>query len=188
MDTCFSRSISESSFYLTLLLLWHKFHPQKVYRAMLGCCDKTRCSKSLSFLDNCITTFSLPEINFNVFLPTKTQIKVVQIASGTTASKTLFKSTFLRFHFQVLPHGGTSFEFCHMFINNLLRLVWKYCLKWFIQMIDDWSNLKAFTCLSCFVWSVKWRFCNFLVSWSRKDILNVNVTYEMIAITIDWHD
>ena len=38
---------------------------------------------------------------------------------------------------------GAPFEFCHIFINALLRIVWKYFLKWFIQVIDD-SNLIVF--------------------------------------------
>ena len=48
------------------------------------------------------------------------------------------------FHFQVLPHWGTSFECCHMFINILIWLIWKYCLKRFIKVIDDWSNIIVF--------------------------------------------
>ena len=44
---------------------------------------------------------------------------------------------------------GMSFEFCHMFINTLLKLVWKYSLKWFIRVIDD-SYLVAFICFVLF--------------------------------------
>ena len=36
-----------------------------------------------------------------------------------------------------MPHWQSSFEFCHMFINTLLKLIQKYCLKLFIQVIDD---------------------------------------------------
>ena len=41
------------------------------------------------------------------------------------------------------------FEFCNMFINALLTFVWKYCLKWFIQMADD-SDLMSFVCFVFF--------------------------------------
>ena len=79
---------------------------------------------------------------------------------------------------------GMSFEFCHMFINTLLKLVWKYSLKWFIRVIDD-SYLIAFICfvLFCAVCQVI-VLQDFLVSCSRKDILNAYVTYKMIAIPI----
>ena len=77
------------------------------------------------------------------------------------------------FHFQVLPHWGTSFECCHMFINILLWLIWKYCLKRFIKVIDDWSNIMVFIFffLFCVVGKVK-DLQKFLLSCSRKDILN----------------
>ena len=82
---------------------------------------------------------------------------------------------------------GAYFEFCHIFIKTLLRPVWKYCLKWFIQVIDD-SNLMAFICfvLFCVVRKVI-VLSDDLVSRSCKNILNANVTYKMIAISKHWY-
>ena len=56
------------------------------------------------------------QINFNIFTLTKIQI-------------------------EILPYWKMFFEFCHMLIKAWLRIAWKYCLKWFIQAIDDWLNL-----------------------------------------------
>ena len=82
---------------------------------------------------------------------------------------------------------GTFIEFCHIFINTLLRLVWKYCLKWFIQVIRD-SNLMAFICFVLFcVFDKVIVLYNYLVSCSCKDILNVNVTYKMTASPKHWY-
>ena len=82
---------------------------------------------------------------------------------------------------------GAYFEFCHIFIKTLLRLVWKYCLKWFIQVIDD-SNLMAFICfvLFCVVGKVI-VLQDYLVSCSRQDVLNTNITYKMISIPKHWY-
>ena len=96
--------------------------------------------------------------------------------------KPLLKAAFYRFHFQVLSHWGTSFEICHMFINTLLRFVWKYYLKWSIQVTNGWSNLIAFICfvLFCVVGKVK-VLQNFFVSCSCEDILKAIVTYQIFA-------
>ena len=93
---------------------------------------------------------TFPQINFNIFLPANIQVKFAQVPSGASISKLPIKSPFYKFHFHVLPHWATSFEICHMFINTLLKLVGKYCLKWFIQVIHNWSNLIAFICFVLF--------------------------------------
>ena len=102
-------SISASEFVLHVLLVWIKLHPQKVYQSMLGCYQKTMCNKSLSAFQT-VASPHFP-LNFNIFLPTKIKIKLVQVASGTSTSKPPFKSPFYRFHFQILTHCGTTFEF-----------------------------------------------------------------------------
>ena len=71
--------------------------------------------------------------------------------------------------------------------HTLLTLVWKYYLKWFIQMIDDY-NLMGFVCFVLFCAAGKAIVLeDNLVPCTRKDILNANVTYKMIAIQKSWY-
>ena len=116
------------------------------------------------------------------------QIKLLKVGNGTSTLKPPFKSPFYRCHFQVLPYWGVSSEFCHMIINTLLRFVLKSYLKCFTHAIDDWFSLIAFICfiLFCIVNKVK-ILQDFLVSCSREDIVNANVTYEMIKMRIHWY-
>ena len=66
----------------------------------------------------------------------------------------------------------------------LHRLVWKYCLKRFIQVIDG-SNLMVFICfVLLYVFGKVIVLKEHLVSWSWKDILH---TYKMIAIQKHWY-